>query len=86
MRVLIAGGAGYIGSHTAKRLLEAGHAAVVYDNLSRGHRAPVEMLGLPAVYADLADRTTLVHALREHTIDVVMHFAAYAYVGESDVR
>jgi len=83
MRVLVAGGAGYIGSHTAKRLVEAGHSPVVYDNLSRGHRAPVEMLGLPAVYADLADRTALVHALRAHGIEVVMHFAAYAYVGES---
>jgi len=83
MNVLVAGGAGYIGSHTVKRLLEAGHTAVVYDDLSRGHRAPVEQLGVPVVYADLADRATLLRALRDHAIDVVMHFAAYAYVGES---
>lgn len=83
MNVLVAGGAGYIGSHTVKRLLEAGHTAVVYDDLSRGHRAPVEQLGVPVVYADLADRARLLRALRDHAIDVVMHFAAYAYVGES---
>jgi UDP-glucose 4-epimerase len=83
MNVLVAGGAGYIGSHAVKRLLEAGHTAVVYDDLSRGHRAPVEQLGVPVVYADLADRARLLRALRDHAIDVVMHFAAYAYVGES---
>jgi UDP-glucose 4-epimerase len=83
VKVLVAGGAGYIGSHTVKRLLEAGHAPVVYDDLSRGHREPVETLGVPAVHADLADRARLLRALREHAIEVVMHFAAYAYVGES---
>lgn len=83
MRVLVAGGAGYIGSHTAKRLLESGHEVVVYDDLSRGHREAVEILGVPLVAADLADRVTLRAALREHRIETVMHFAAYAYVGES---
>jgi len=83
VNVLVAGGAGYIGSHTVKRLLETGHRPVVYDDLSRGHRAAVEALGVPAVYADLADRPTLLRALREHGIELVMHFAAYAYVGES---
>jgi len=83
MRVLVAGGAGYIGSHTVKRLLETGHAPVVYDNLSRGHRAPVERLGVPAVWGELADRAALARSLREHGIEVVMHFAAFAYVGES---
>lgn len=83
MKVLVAGGAGYIGSHTVKRLLEAGHSPVVYDDLSRGHREPIESLGVPAVWADLSDAATLLHALREHEIDVVMHFAAFAYVGES---
>ena len=83
MRVLVAGGAGYIGSHTAKRLAEAGHTVVVYDDLSRGHRGAVEALGLPLVVADLADRTRLTSTLREHRIETVMHFAAYAYVGES---
>ena len=86
MRVLVAGGAGYIGSHTAKRLAEAGHHVVVYDDLSRGHRQAVESLGLPLVVADLADRKRLLAALREHAIDTVMHFAAYAYVGESTAQ
>jgi UDP-glucose 4-epimerase len=83
MNVLVAGGAGYIGSHTVKRLKEAGHSPVIYDNLSRGHRTVVDILKVPAVAADLNDRGTLVDTLREHRIDTVMHFAAYAYVGES---
>ena len=83
MNVLVAGGAGYIGSHTVKRLKEAGHAPVIYDNLSRGHRTVVDVLKVPAVAADLNDVVTLVETLREHKIDTVMHFAAYAYVGES---
>jgi UDP-glucose 4-epimerase len=83
MNVLVAGGAGYIGSHTVKRLKEAGHAPVIYDNCSRGHRAVVDILKVPAVIGDLSDRTALSRALRDHRIDCVMHFAAYAYVGES---
>jgi UDP-glucose 4-epimerase len=83
MNVLVAGGAGYIGSHTVKRLKEAGHSPVIYDNLSRGHRTVVDILKVPAVAADLNDRATLVRTLKEHRIDTVMHFAAYAYVGES---
>src|ERR1700742_917821 len=83
MNVLVAGGAGYIGSHTVKRLKEAGHAPVIYDNLSRGHKAAVDVLKVPFVDADLNDRPTLTSALRQHKIDTVMHFAAYAYVGES---
>ncbi|MCY2955204.1 MAG: UDP-glucose 4-epimerase GalE [Planctomycetota bacterium] len=83
MNVLVAGGAGYIGSHTVKRLKEAGHAPVIYDNCSRGHRAVVDILKVPAVIGDLSDRAALSRALRDHRIDCVMHFAAYAYVGES---
>jgi UDP-glucose 4-epimerase len=83
MNVLVAGGAGYIGSHTVKRLKEAGHAPVIYDNLSRGHQQVVEILKVPAVFSDLNDRTKLTQTLRDHKIDCVMHFAAYAYVGES---
>ena len=83
MNVLVAGGAGYIGSHTVKRLKEAGYSPVIYDNLSRGHRTVVDILRVPAVAADLNDRQVLVDTLREHSIDTVMHFAAYAYVGES---
>jgi UDP-glucose 4-epimerase len=83
MNVLVAGGAGYIGSHTVKRLKQAGHWPVIYDNLSRGHRAPINILQVPAVIGDLNDCELLVKTLREHNIDTVMHFAAYAYVGES---
>jgi UDP-glucose 4-epimerase len=83
MNVLVAGGAGYIGSHTVKRLKEAGHTPVIYDNLSRGHKAAVDILKVPFVSADLNDRAVLVKALKDHRIETVMHFAAYAYVGES---
>jgi UDP-glucose 4-epimerase len=83
MNVLVAGGAGYIGSHTVKRLKEAGHHPVIYDNLSRGHKIVAEILGVPAVFADLNNAETLRRTLNEHQIDTVMHFAAYAYVGES---
>jgi UDP-glucose 4-epimerase len=83
MNVLVAGGAGYIGSHTVKRLVETGHTPVIYDNLSRGHLSVMNILKVPAVAADLDDRGSLISALREHRIETVMHFAAYAYVGES---
>src|ERR1700683_4107471 len=83
MNVLVAGGAGYIGSHTVKRLAEAGHSPIIYDNLSRGHREVIDILKVPAVIADLNDQTQLVAALSKYKIDTVMHFAAYAYVGES---
>jgi len=83
MRVLVAGGAGYIGSHATKRLLETGHSPVVLDDLSRGHRRAVTSQGVPLVEAALQDRAAVRKALREYGIEVVMHFAAYAYVGES---
>jgi UDP-glucose 4-epimerase len=83
MNVLVAGGAGYIGSHTVKRLQGAGHHPVIYDNLARGNRAVIDILKVPAEIADLHDQPALVAALRRHKIEAVMHFAAYAYVGES---
>src|SRR5688572_738865 len=83
MNVLVAGGAGYIGSHTVKRLKEAGHTPVIYDNGSRGHKIVADILKVPAVWADLNDRGRLQGVFREYKIDTVMHFAAYAYVGES---
>ncbi len=83
MNVLVAGGAGYIGSHTVKRLLEAGHSPVIYDNCSRGHKPVADILKVPAVWADLNDTPTLLKTLRDRKIDGVMHFAAFAYVGES---
>lgn len=81
MNVLVVGGAGYIGSHAVGLLLAAGHGVWVYDNLSRGHRQSVPD-GL-LVEGELADRARLVAVMREKQIDAVMHFAAYALVGES---
>jgi UDP-glucose-4-epimerase GalE len=82
MRVLVAGGAGYIGSHATKQLVEAGHQVVVVDNLFRGHREAVHP---KAVFEkiDMLDTPGLAQLLWQHRIDCVMHFAALAYVGES---
>ncbi len=81
MRVLVTGGAGYIGSHTAKALAETGFEPIVYDNLSEGHRWAVQWG--PLVEANLSDRSRLQEALQQHSIEAVIHFAAHAYVGES---
>lgn len=81
MNVLVVGGAGYIGSHAVRLLLDAGHAVWVYDNLSRGHRAAVPEGML--VEGDLLDRGKVAATLREKQIDAVMHFAAFALVNES---
>ncbi|MCA9233027.1 MAG: UDP-glucose 4-epimerase GalE [Planctomycetales bacterium] len=81
MRVLLTGGAGYVGSHAAWMLHRAGHEVLVYDNLSEGHRAAVPEDRL--VVGDLMDRPLLESTLREHQIEAVMHFAALAYVGVS---
>lgn len=80
MNVLVIGGAGYIGSHVARGLAEAGHRPVVLDNLSRGYR---EAVSCPLVTADLGDAAAVAQALQVHGIEAVMHFAAFAYVGES---
>jgi UDP-glucose 4-epimerase len=81
MNVLVTGGAGYVGSHAARILDQAGHGVWVYDNLSRGHRAAT----LPGrlIEGELADRSRVESVLREKRIDAVMHFAAFALVGES---
>ena len=79
--ILVTGGAGYVGSHACKALTSAGHRPVVYDNLGRGHREAVRWG--PLVEGELHDGARLVAALREHRVDAVMHFAAFAYVGES---
>ncbi|HEX9534850.1 MAG TPA: UDP-glucose 4-epimerase GalE [Stellaceae bacterium] len=79
--VLVTGGAGYIGSHACKALARAGYRPVVFDDLSRGHREAVRWG--PLVEGSLAERSKLAEALDQHRVSVVMHFAAYAYVGES---
>ena len=79
--VLVTGGAGYIGSHACKVLARAGYRPVVFDNMSRGH--PEAVRWGPLVEGDVADRGRLTAALAEHRVSAVMHFAAYAYVGES---
>lgn len=82
MKVLVVGGAGYIGSHTALALRDSGLEPVIYDNFSTGHRRLVR--DFTVVEGDLADRNRLLKALRG--VDAVMHFAALAYVGESVTR
>jgi UDP-glucose-4-epimerase GalE len=81
MRVLVTGGAGYVGSHTAKSLAEAEHTPVVFDNLSMGHDWAVQWG--PLVDGDLADGELIRTVLDDQQIEAVVHFAAYAYVGES---
>jgi UDP-arabinose 4-epimerase len=79
--VLVTGGAGYIGSHACKALAQAGYIPVTYDNLSRGHRHAVRWG--PLVEGEIADRVAVAAALKAHHVSSVMHFAAFAYVGES---
>ena len=79
--ILVTGGAGYIGSHACKALARAGYQPIVYDNLSRGHREAVRWG--PLIEGDLADRPRLEAVLKSERIEAVMHFAAFAYVGES---
>jgi UDP-arabinose 4-epimerase len=79
--VLVTGGAGYIGSHACKALAHAGYIPVTYDNLSRGHRHAVRWG--PLVEGDVGNRAAVVAALKAHGAASVMHFAAFAYVGES---
>jgi UDP-glucose-4-epimerase GalE len=81
MRILVIGGAGYIGSHTLRLLLARGHDAWVYDNLSTGHRAAVPADRL--LVGDLGATQRLDEALVAHQIEAVLHFAAFALVGES---
>jgi UDP-glucose 4-epimerase len=81
MRVLLTGGAGYVGSHAARLLKQSGHQVWLYDNLSNGHRAAA--VGGELIEGDLMDGARLAAAFRDHAIEAVMHFAAYAYVGES---
>ena len=82
MNVLVVGGAGYIGSHCVRQLLAAGHRPVVLDNLVFGHRGAIAA-GVPLYTADLGDEAAVGEILKREEIEAVMHFAAFAYVGES---
>lgn len=84
--VLVTGGAGYIGSHAVKALVQAGQRVVVYDDLSAGHRLAAERAGgpdTPLVQGNVADTARLASTLRDHGLDAVMHFAAWLSVGDS---
>lgn len=84
MTVMVTGGAGYIGSHTAHRLAQKGFEVVIYDNLSRGHREAVP--GFPLVVGDIGDREKVAEAIQKYQVGAVMHFAAESQVGESVVN
>jgi UDP-glucose 4-epimerase len=82
--VLVTGGAGYIGSHAVLALQKAGYEAIVLDNLVYGHREIAEdVLKVKLIVGDTSDRALLDELFASHDIAAVMHFAAYAYVGES---
>ena len=83
MSVLVAGGAGYIGSHTVKALRAAGHDVVIYDDLSAGHPQAAKAAGAPLEIGDVRDGARLAEVMRAHGVDAVMHFAARLSVGES---
>lgn len=82
MKILVTGGAGYIGSITVERLIQAGDSVVVFDNLYQGHRDAVHPDAV-LIEGDLADKAAIEAVIREHKPDGVMHFASYTLVGES---
>lgn len=81
MRLLVTGGAGYVGSVVSRMLREAGHEVVIVDDFSSGHRAAVD--GARLIEADFGDRERMEAELARHRIDAVVHFAACCLVGES---
>lgn len=89
MRVLLTGGTGYIGSHTAICLIESGHVPVIYDNLSNSKPEVVDAIetitGVRPIFikGDIRDKNALITAMREHAIEAVIHFAGLKAVGES---
>jgi UDP-glucose 4-epimerase len=82
---MVTGGAGYIGSHTVRQLVDVGHSVVVYDNLSKGHREAVSSKA-DLVVGDIQDAAKVEAVLREQGIEAVLHFAAFIEVAESVAR
>ena len=81
MKILIVGGAGYIGSHMIKRFLQTDHEVVILDNLSTGYEDNCQ--GLPLHHIDLKDKDQVLQFLKTQSFDAVMHFASFINVGES---
>jgi UDP-glucose 4-epimerase len=81
--ILVTGGAGYIGSHTALQLIERGERVVLLDSLYSGFRQAAQAIGAPLVEGSAGDRDLVLRTLREHRIDTAMHFAAHTVVPES---
>ena len=82
MKILVTGGAGYIGSHCVKLLIEQGHTVVVYDNLEYGNRRAVHA-DATLIRGDMLDRRRLAQSLSSDSFDGVMHFAGLLNVNES---
>ncbi|MDR1789060.1 MAG: NAD-dependent epimerase/dehydratase family protein, partial [Opitutaceae bacterium] len=82
LNILVVGGAGYIGSHCVRQLIAAGHRPAVLDNLVLGHRAAVAP-DVPFYHGNLGDEALVSAVLKREKTDIVMHFAAFAAVGES---
>lgn len=83
MRVLVTGGAGYIGSHAVRALVAAGHRVSVLDSLVYGHREAIVDDGVELVVGNLGNEELVANLFKRFRPDAIMHFAAYAYVGES---
>lgn len=86
MKILVTGGAGYIGSHTAYLLQKKKHQVVIYDNLINGHVQAVRRVGAKLIIGDTEDEGALVKILKQEKIDLVMHFAAFLEAEESMKR
>lgn len=83
--ILVVGGAGYIGSHTLKHLLDNNYNCIVMDNLIYGHKQAIDKRA-KFIHADLLDIFSLTNVFKQEKIDALVHFAAFAYVGESVVN
>lgn len=82
MKVLVTGGAGYIGSHIVKKLLDQGHEVSVFDNLEKGHKAAVDKRA-EFIFGDLSNKMKVSMLFKHEIFDAVVHMAAYSLVGES---